>query len=374
MPIQDILGIIFFSILLFGVFIAVIMVGAITFREKMNHERLMVKGILDASAAFIILLDAKNRIISINETCMRLFGWRANDIRNQSVLDFITVPLKILNSPKAAEMPNSGKFSDVVKAGNGIYRVDWQMSYLYDNNGKFINKIISGLDMTELRSTQEALLENQKRLRELSEIAEEKERKQLAEELHDRIGHTLALSRSKIEVLLEGSLPNPVREGLNVIEEELVKIIRETRSLIFELSPHSLYNIGVAAAIETMTQQLKRKWNANIIFKNDEAEKTVEKNIALLLFKTARELIVNALKHSNGNQIHVFCRRENHFFQLEVSDNGTGFPLNAVLKKPRLEGGFGLANISERVKYYNGTIQFNNQSGCQIIINVPLKT
>ncbi len=137
------------------------------------------------------------------------------------------------------------------------------------------------------------------RLRQLAmevSLIEERERKRLAGELHDSPMQKLALAQMQIaaaqrrdnesEALLES--------GLELMREAL----GELRSLQFELSPPCLYQEGLAPALEWLASHATRRFGIAFSVALPPALPTLDRNLAIVLFQCARELIYNVAKHA----------------------------------------------------------------------------
>ena len=121
--------------------------------------------------------------------------------------------------------------------------------------------------MTEAKEAEQKLSENYEKLRFLSSEltrTEERERQQLATELHDRIGQTMAVAKMKVEALQKETSATAHSGSLEEIVQLLDQLIRDTRSLTFDLSPPVLYILGLEAALEWLTEQYQEKYGLTI--------------------------------------------------------------------------------------------------------------
>ncbi|UCG58374.1 MAG: PAS domain S-box protein, partial [Phycisphaerales bacterium] len=128
-------------------------------------------------------------------------------------------------------------------------------------------------NITERKKAEEALLAYQEKLRSLASelsLAEERERRRVATELHDQISQSLVISKMKLESLGQGPLPKQVKEELAQVCEMLAETIGETRTLTFDLSPPILYELGFEAAVaEWLEDQIERKHGIKTQFEDD---------------------------------------------------------------------------------------------------------
>ncbi len=235
---------------------------------------------------------------------------------------------------------------------------------------------ITATDISERKRTEARLHDYQQQLRRLASeisLAEEKERRRIASELHDGAIQNLALAKIKLGEL-EKSLP-PKHRGstLDEIRELLDLSIHDARSLIFELSPPVLYELGLGAAIEWLGEQFQARYGISCRVVADQGEAPVNIEIEIILFQALRELLVNVVKHANASRVRVELRRLDDRLSLQVHDDGDGFDAAAVLTGSG-SGGFGLFNIRERLQLLGATFEIESGTGTSVTVTAPLAT
>ena len=148
--------------------------------------------------------------------------------------------------------------------------------------------------------------------------------------------------------------------------------LRETRSLMMEISPPILYELGLVAALEWLTEQIAKEYAFGIGFQHKGDFENLPHDVSVLLFQAVRELLINAGKHSSAKKAAVAIHGRQNAIIIEVSDNGIGFDTSR-LGKPTALGGFGLFSIKERLKSYNGkvTIRSAKGKGTKIQLKIP---
>jgi signal transduction histidine kinase len=207
-------------------------------------------------------------------------------------------------------------------------------------------------------------------------LAEERERRRLALYLHDQIGHTLALTNIKMGEIMEAS-PTTSKEvllpRLQGVRSLLEQAIRDTQSLTFNISPPILYEFGLAAALEWLTEQFTAKHDIQARFETDHKPLPMKKDLEILLFQAVNELLFNAFKHAQAQQVNVSLWSENGFLKVGVDDDGQGFSIRNGSGRTD-SGGFGLFSIRERLQPYNGRLDIKSKpgEGTLITLTVPL--
>ncbi|MFA4903252.1 MAG: CHASE3 domain-containing protein [Desulfobaccales bacterium] len=208
-------------------------------------------------------------------------------------------------------------------------------------------------------------------------LAEERERRRLAVFLHDQIGHTLALANIKLGELqksLLGQFPGyPIAE-LEKTGSLLEQAIRDTHSLTFKISSPILYELGLAAALEWLTEQVQKDHSISTRLIADGSTDPLDDDVRVLLFQSVNELLVNVVKHAQAQNVEVSIRREDGNLKVEVGDDGVGFQMPQPVPFRRERCGFGLFSIRERLRPYGGFLQVQSEpgAGAHIILTVPL--
>ncbi len=236
-----------------------------------------------------------------------------------------------------------------------------------------LNAIIT--DVTEQKRAQAQLAEYQKELRSLASqlsLAEERERRRIAIALHERVAQDLALCRIKLGELSR-SVPSCDQE-LNEIQNVVKELIKETRSLTFELSPPHLYDMGLEPALEELTHQMGERYGLSASFEDDGQTKPMSSEVRVLLFQMVRELLVNIVKHAKAHRSRVCIRSSVSRLRITVEDDGVGFDPSGISSGRRTKG-FGLFSIRERLGYIGGQFRVESKRGrgTKITLVAPLQ-
>jgi signal transduction histidine kinase len=251
----------------------------------------------------------------------------------------------------------------------------------HDEIGRLVDAFNTMLDRIgareqTLRENARLLEEYQGRLRTLASelvIAEERERRALATELHDSVCQTLAMTKLRLSELQSQFPEGRAGEELNQACKLLSEATLEARTLIAQLSPKLLYDIGLEAAIENLGEQFQSRFGIQVALHDDGKPKPVVDDLRALLFRGVQELLMNAVKHGQATRADVFLRRIGDRIELTVMDNGKGFvtPPNGLPSSSA--GGFGLFSIHERIRHAGGvlTIDSTPGEGTEVMLSVP---
>ena len=221
-----------------------------------------------------------------------------------------------------------------------------------------------------IRSQRRAQVSLRKLAAELSN-AEESERRNIATYLHDGVGQSLAVMSLKFGEI-RASTDGAQREKLlDEIDSMLARAADEVQSSTYDISPPTLYELGLVAAIRRCAETLHKEFSIDIQVVDDEMQRAIDKNVAPLLYRFVRELLLNVVKHANASKVSVELGQGKLNTYINVCDDGDGFDVKA-LDAPG-DGGFGLYSILERTRAIGGrfTIQSDVGSGTIASIRIP---
>ena len=233
--------------------------------------------------------------------------------------------------------------------------------YLDEHRMKQLEKILSDTSMLHVK--QLSILD-----------AQEKERQRIARDLHDTSLQNLTHLVHKVELstLYIDEDPVKVKLELATIEKGIRKVIEEIRNGIFDLRPMSVDDLGLRETIEKLITVMNQDKQFHIESDIDEVTATQSNPSKYVLFisiyRLVQECMQNAIKHSGGDKIIVKLKDQGDTYKIHVQDNGTGFDVEAALKKDKH---FGLSVIKERVLFLGGKLNIDAKHGTSIEIEIP---
>lgn len=227
----------------------------------------------------------------------------------------------------------------------------------------------------DVAETAEAHRKERVYVRRLSDLAadltaaEERERRRLAEELHDRVTQPLAVSRMRLQQL-DADLGGQYSE-VGAIRELIETAIAETRALTAELAPQILYELGLPAALRWLGEEFERNHGLRCAVTIEVQRVSVSDDARAALFRAARECLINAVKHAGVSEASVSLDDLPGTVALTVSDRGRGFALGEDASAADL--GFGLFSIRERIRSLGGDVEVETApgQGTCVTITVP---
>mgnify|MGYP002776188329 CR=1 FL=1 len=247
--------------------------------------------------------------------------------------------------------------------------------------------IVTFTDVTEIQSAMEAadmahkdLTESRiqhDKLRALSTalaLAEERERRALAQDLHDDLGQLLAVIGIKAAAIRAHKMTVPMRQAVEDCSRVVEQANRKLRAMAFQLNPPMLEQLGFSVALEWMADELHRLYQLEVTADDDGTPKPMEPAVSATVFRAVRELLINVAKHAGVDKAAVSAvRGEGNMLVVTVSDAGTGFDPDAKIPVNG-SGGFGLLSLRERLSLLGGAVEIRSipGEGTSVILKVPL--
>jgi len=202
-------------------------------------------------------------------------------------------------------------------------------------------------------------------------MAEQEERRRLAEYLHDNLQQLLVYSRLTVGEARSLARGERLRQSLERVERGLAEAIEVSRTLTAGLSPPLLYERGLAAALRGEAERLRERAGLAVeVRAAADAEPRLE-IVRVLLFQSTRELLANVVKHAGVKEAAVTIGRSEGVIRVEVADRGQGFDPDA--HAATAPGGFGLFSIRERLRQCGGSFEMQSAPGrgSRIALGVP---
>jgi signal transduction histidine kinase len=221
----------------------------------------------------------------------------------------------------------------------------------------------------------EAISEHRAKLRKLASqivLTEEEERKRLAEELHDSICQLLWVAILKVRMYMKKhpeADQSLLSEALELIEQSNA----EARSLTFQMSSPELYQLGLSAALKSLSGRLAKQYRLSIEYEEAGSDATLSRHVAVTLHRAVRELLLNIYKHATASHVWMRLDHQGDSLLVEVKDDGKGFDPSANTHYEN-GGGFGLFNIRERVEDLAGSFEIESEPdvGTTVRLRVPV--
>jgi len=193
--------------------------------------------------------------------------------------------------------------------------------------------------------------------------AYEKERRKLAQDLHDEIGHdliVLKLYTQVIELDLKkreiGRLPKKLKESVSLINHALKGI----RHLVFDLGPAVWNQQGFIPAVRLYARQFATRTGLRTHFSARRLRTKLPAHYESAMYKVLQGALANVAAHSGARSVNIVLASRRDVIVMKVEDDGKGFDVERMLGKPPRS--YGLRTMRDRIELLGGTIEFISRS------------
>ena len=199
--------------------------------------------------------------------------------------------------------------------------------------------------------------------------AEENERQRIAQDLHDGIGQMMSAAKMNLSAY-EASQPNLSNEQKANLEKIIALVddsCRELRTVSHIMMPNALLKSNLGEAIRDFVNKLSGN-GLQVHVYTEGLDQRFDSNLETMLYRIVQECVNNAIKHSGATTLDISMIRDKESISGTVEDNGKGFD-------PGREGeGIGLKNITTRVAYLKGTVDFDSAPGRGTVVafHIPI--
>ncbi len=351
-------------------------------RRKRTEERLLKeKGFSDAVIASLpgifFVLDREGSPVRWNRVTELATSYSADEIAKTKLPDFFEGADSEIVAESIAETLKTGK--SVVEAeittkdGEKIPYLFSQVRTILDDAGHIVGL---GIDIAKRKKAEEALAHSEKQLRFLSEqllTAQEKERKRVAQELHDGIGQSLSAIKFRLENSLKQMGDHIDRQGLDSARAVIPVIqdaIEEVRRISMGLRPSTLDDLGILATVKWFCRKFQATYAGIRIEREiDLEESDVPEPIKVVIFRVLQEAFNNIAKHGEADRVSLLLGKTRDGIELSVADNGKGFDPEEVVSAEGPGRGFGLAGMRERTELSGGLFDVESAAGKGTVVH-----
>jgi PAS domain S-box-containing protein len=311
-------------------------------------------------------------IIAVNDAAITHYGYtkeeflklKTTDLRPREEVDNYLLHLKDAGHGKS----NPEIWKHLKKDGTEIMVEIIAHDVIYE--GVPVRLVLAN-DVTEKIKAETELAEQRRMQQQLvldtSIQVQEKEREEIAKELHDNINQILAASNFYIDHAMKtGTIQSPY---LQKTQEHILLAIREIRKLSHSLIAPSLGDISLLEAIKRLVDEVQLTTSLKIILNWETFEESfLDKDLKLTFYRIIQEQLSNILKHSYSKNALIQFITLSEYVRLTVKDDGCGFDAT------KRSEGIGLRNIRNRVEFYSGTTQITSSpgKGCILEITIPI--
>lgn len=342
--------------------------------EKLRISEERFRTIFENSAVGIVIADMACTILNCNPAMLSMLGYTGDELigKNVSVIRHPEEDMSITSLLESCGTEQKESYEMQTRYVRRDGSVIWgflSVSFVRDAQGNPEFLVAMVQDITERRKKEEEVINYQKQLQRLmyeTTLLEERERKRIADELHDTIGQNLSFAQMKLSTLGE-FVSDRGKEPMKEIMDLMEQTVQFSRSMTHELGNPVLYLVGLDAGIRWLGEQIGKNHGIPVVVDIEGDLSDMRGEVKVLLYKTVRELLFNVVKHAQADKVFIAIRNAAENLEITVTDNGVGINLDAIKS-------YGLFSVTERIKYLGGTIDIEANAagtGTRISIVVP---
>lgn len=210
-----------------------------------------------------------------------------------------------------------------------------------------------------------------KQLREYADISEKmgetRERNRLAREIHDTLGHTLTGISVGLEacgVIIDTNV-EAAKKQIQLLSDNARQGLNDVRRSVDKLKPDALERYTLKEALDIMMHEFQEMTNVSIHYMCHLPSLDLEQDEQEVVYRIIQESMTNSVRHGHATEIYVTIAKANDILILIVEDNGQGCK--------KIERGFGLNHMQDRVDLLHGKIRFYRLNGFIVIAELPIR-
>jgi two-component system sensor histidine kinase UhpB len=329
----------------------------------------------------MVLIDEAGTVMLVNAQTEHMLGYARNELLGENI-EFLIPPnqrqrlreyvRQFVVNPFVRQVSFRLTLSAQRKDG-GLTPIEISLGTLNTADGLWI--ACNARDITERKKAEEEqsrLLEEIKQSREqlralairLSEL-QEYEQRQIAIELHDRVGQNLTGLNLNLQVI-QNQIPGDrfpavlgrLKDSMTLVEETA----HQVRSVMADLNPPLLEEYGLGAALRFACEQYMAHTGIETVLIGEELHPRLSQREEMALFRIVQEGLNNVTKHSRATKVEIRLENTAPCFRLSIEDNGQGFDPQSV-QKPGSQPHWGLLIVRERAVSIGGDLQIQSASG-----------
>jgi PAS domain S-box-containing protein len=344
--------------------------------ESIKESERKFRAIFNSTFQFVGLMSVDGILLEANQTAIDFFGLPKEEVMGMNFVDSRWFSPQTREKAKLALARAATGVSvnfelelDLLDGRHVV--IDFSIRPIFDAQGNVILLVPEGRDITEkLRMEKEIERERinkQKEILTASIEGQEKQRREVARELHDNINQVLATVKIYLQLAGENE---GMREGLiKKSYENISHAIEEVRDLSKSLAPPTLDDTTLAEALQEMVNDmiLSKLFEINYKDKNFD-EGLLDNAQKMTIYRVAQEQFTNILKYSRAKKIIITLSSAPDEVSLAIEDDGIGFNTNERLK------GTGIKNMMSRVEAHSGEFKLDSSegNGCRLQIKLPV--
>lgn len=334
---------------------------------------------ITAAPVAVVMVAPDDTVAFVNPAFARMFGYSVHELLGRPVSDLVPPRFRsrYIAERRArlsldATSWNPGVIERIGRRKDGTeIPVEVAVGNVQGDGSPLLVAFVT--DITRRHTIERAIGHYQEKLRAFafeSALREERERRELGANLHDRLGQSLALTRIRLTEIRDAA-----DHGLYPALDECISLIdqavAETHEVMSDLSPPVLYDLGLVEALNWLSADFASRHGLHVTVEVATTPPPLNHDAASVIFRSVREALINVLKHSQTHNAEITIQRNGDRLHVVVSDHGVGFDV----KDSTAVGatGFGLFSVRERIGRLGGHVEIWSRpnDGTRVALMVP---
>jgi len=351
-------------------------------REALEQSEARYRTIIETMNEGLSVLDRNGTLVLVNSRFCSMTGYRKEELIGKHVSIVLDRDNeRILRNQWLLRKKGFAESYEITLTRKDLAKIETLVSPqpVYNQDGEFDGSIGIFTDITKMKHTERELRSYQERLRSLAleiSMVEERERRYIARELQDTLGHMLTYCRRKLGELCESLSSPDVCAAIKEINQIIERTIHQSKALTDEFSTQILYENGLEAAVRWLGSQFQQLHGIVFRVEDDLKPKPLSDETNILLYQSVRELFMNAVRHARAKNVSVRFERDYRHIRIDVRDDGVGFDVSKMAFSSTQKDMFGLFSIYERLTYLGGHVHLESGpgQGTRFTLVAPLKS
>ncbi|MCX6032830.1 MAG: PAS domain S-box protein [Chloroflexi bacterium] len=352
--------------------------------EALRKHKEELQTILDSVPALIFYKDLDNRMVRVNRSWVKTFGWAEDKVVGKSLSEFFPQKqvdqffrddLKVLTSGQPKR-----NILEVIETGHGKRWFTTDKIPYRDEHGNIVGIIGFAEDITERKRAEEererlfqevqrARAQLQALSRRLVE-AQETERRFIARELHDEVGQIL----TGLKMLLETSSHLPADtlcSRLSNAQSLVERLMEQVQGMSLDLRPTMLDDLGLLPALLWLTKRFADQTGVRVHLEHAGLDRRFAPEIETAVYRITQEALTNVARHAGVKEVTARLWVTPDTLDVQVEDRGQGFHVEAAQAAPTSSG---LSGMRERAVALGGDLSIESTPGVgtRVTFQVPL--
>jgi PAS domain S-box-containing protein len=324
------------------------------------------RGIFENAIEGIFQSSPDGRFLSANPAMARMFGYDSaealiNDRKDIEFQHYVDPDRRRIFQKLISEkgMVQGFELQAYRKDGSIIWTSE-NVRAVRDENGTLLYYEGIVEDITQRKQVEAERVELLRRLVK----AQEDEQRRISRELHDQMGQSLAALLLGLKALKNSVREESATESIQRLQEITNRIAEEMHSLIRELRPTALDDLGLQTALANYLEEWAERSDITIDFhSNGLLEQRLGSQLESTIYRIVQEAVNNVVKHAKAQNVSIILEKRGNRVLVIIEDDGVGFDAEALLKTPARSRRFGLLGMQERVALVGGSLSIESTLG-----------